>query len=205
MGHPGMMPGSSRMVSRVNRDQMIRAGNFRTFNDRREDRFESHHPFFNDQRFVGNRFVGNRFVFVDTFGFPFSYGYPYYGYYPYGYYGSYPYDYYGYRTYHERRQTYYGETPGSGGAKYGTGGATTQERYSGSTFAKGGGFKDSKYASKPGGYSSSKYASPGGDRQGQQFGRQASPPASKSFRPSPAPSRPSMPRSSPGRSFGRRR
>jgi hypothetical protein len=116
-----------------------------------------------------------------------------------------PYDYYGYRTYQERRQTYYGETPGSGGAKYGTGGATTQERYSGSTFAKGGGFKDSKYASKPGGYSSSKYASPGGDRQGQSFGRQSSPPASKSFRPSPAPSRPSMPRSSPGRSFGRRR
>jgi hypothetical protein len=116
-----------------------------------------------------------------------------------------PYDYYGYRTYQERRQTYYGETPGSSGAKYGTGGATTQERYSGSTYAKSGGFKDSKYANKPGGYNSSKYASPGGDRQGQSFGRQASPPASKSFRPSPAPSRPSMPRSSPGRSFGRRR
>src|SRR5438445_13440265 len=74
-------------------------GNFRTFNDRREDRFESHHPFFNDQRFVGNRFVGNRFVFVDTFGFPFwgwgwGWGYPYgyYGYDPYGYdyYGGFP-------------------------------------------------------------------------------------------------------------------
>jgi hypothetical protein len=115
-----------------------------------------------------------------------------------------PYDYYGYRTYQERRQTYYGESP-SGGMKYGTGGATTQERYSGSTFAKGGGFKDSKYASKPGGYSSSKYATPGGDRQGQTFGRQSSPPPSRSFRPSPAPSRPSAPRSSPGRSFGRRR
>src|SRR6266851_4483436 len=81
MSHPGMMPGSSRMVSRVNRDQMIRPGNFRTFDDR---------------RFVGNRFVGNRFVFVDTFGFPFwgwgwGWGYPYgyYGYDPYGY------DYYG--------------------------------------------------------------------------------------------------------------
>ena len=32
-----------------------------------------------------NRF--NRFVFIDTFGFPFFYPYPYYGYYPYNYYG----------------------------------------------------------------------------------------------------------------------
>ena len=77
-------------------------GNFRTFNDRREDRFESHHPFSNDRRedrledrrffrnrFVSNRFVSNRFVFIDTFGFPFwgwgwGWGYPY-GYYGYGY------------------------------------------------------------------------------------------------------------------------
>jgi hypothetical protein len=116
-----------------------------------------------------------------------------------------PYEYYNYRTYYERRQPYYGDTP-SGGAKYGTGGATTQERYSGSTFAKGGGFKDSKYASKPGGYSDSKYATPGGDRTGKSFGREPStPPPTRSYRPpSPSP-RPSMPRSSPGRSFGRRR
>ena len=85
-------------------------GNFRTFNDRREDRFESHHPFSNDRRedrledrrffrnrFVSNRFVSNRFVFIDTFGFPFwgwgwGWGYPY-GYYGYGY--PYGYDYYG--------------------------------------------------------------------------------------------------------------
>src|SRR5437879_5358403 len=114
MSHPGMMPGSSRMVSRVNRDQMIRAGNFRTFNDRREDRFESHHPFFNDQRFVRNRFVGNRFVFVDTFGFPFwgwGWGYPYgyYGYDPYGY------DYYGGSAYGYGDQSYgYGNGHGNG-------------------------------------------------------------------------------------------
>jgi hypothetical protein len=114
-----------------------------------------------------------------------------------------PYEYYNYRTYQERRQTYYGESPG-GGMKYGTGGATTQERYSGSTFAQGGGFKDSKYASRPGGYSDSRYASPGGDRTGKSFGRQASPPPSGSYRPSPGP-RPSAPRSSPGRTFGSRR
>jgi hypothetical protein len=114
------------------------------------------------------------------------------------------YEYENYRTYQERRQTYYGQAPG-GGAKYGTGGATTQERYSGSTFARSGGFKDSKYASKPGSYGSSKYATPGGDRSPQTFGQhQASPPPSRSYRP-PSPSRPSMPRSSPGRSFGRRR
>jgi hypothetical protein len=113
-----------------------------------------------------------------------------------------PYEYYGYRTYYERRETYYGQTL-SGGARYGTGGATTQERYSGSTFAKGGGFKDSKFASRPGGYNDSRYATPGGDRAGKSFGRQ-SPPPSQSYHP-PAPSRPSMPRSSPGRSFGRRR
>ena len=115
-----------------------------------------------------------------------------------------PYEYYNYRTYHERRQTYYGEAPG-GGARYGTGGTATQEHYSGSTFAKSGGFKDSKYANKPGGYNSSKYATPGGDRTGQQFGRQSSPPSQpRSFRPTPAPSRPA-PSRSPGRSFGRRR
>ncbi|HTS65226.1 MAG TPA: hypothetical protein VMH28_24560 [Candidatus Acidoferrales bacterium] len=115
------------------------------------------------------------------------------------------YEYENYRTYQERRQTYYGEAPG-GGAKYGTGSATTQERYSGSTFARSGGFKDSKYASKPGSYGSSKYASPGGDRSPQTFGKHQAgppPPSSHSYRP-PSP-RPSMPRSSPGRSFGRRR
>ena len=114
------------------------------------------------------------------------------------------YEYENYRRYEDRRQTYYGDT--GSGAKYGTGGATTQERYSGSTFAKSGGFKDSKYASKPGSYGSSKYATPGGDRTPKSFGQhQASPPppSTHSYRP-PAP-RPSMPRSSPGRSFGRRR
>ena len=111
------------------------------------------------------------------------------------------YEYYNYRTYYDRRQTYYGNE-GSSAPKYGTAGTTTQERYSGSTFAKSGGFKDSKYASKPGGYSDSKYATPGGDRTPKSFGQHQATP-SPSYRP--APSRPSAPRSSPGRSFGRRR
>jgi len=33
-----------------------------------------------------HRFSRDRFIFIDTFGFPFFYPYPYYGYYPYGYY-----------------------------------------------------------------------------------------------------------------------
>src|SRR6266568_9558594 len=97
------------------------AGNFRTFNDRREDRFESRHPSFNDRRedrlearrfvnnrfvnnrFVNNRFVNNRFVnnrsrvvFIGSFGFPGWWGWGWgWGWgYPYGYYGyGYPYGY----------------------------------------------------------------------------------------------------------------
>src|SRR5437870_8390737 len=38
-----------------------------------------------DDRF--RRFHNRTFVFVDTFGFPLFYPYPYYGYYPYDYYG----------------------------------------------------------------------------------------------------------------------
>jgi len=93
-------------------DRDDRFRRFNRFNDRREDRFESRHPFFNDRRedrfedrrFFRNRFVSNRFVFVDSFGFPFwgwgwGWGYPYgyYGYgYPYGYGDGYGYGGYGY-------------------------------------------------------------------------------------------------------------
>jgi hypothetical protein len=44
----------------------------------------------------GNR-SGNQFIFAGGLGFPFSYGYPYYGSYPYGYYSqpAYGYGYYG--------------------------------------------------------------------------------------------------------------
>ena len=47
---------------------------------------------------------------------------------------------------------------------------------------KSGGFRDSKYASKPGGYRDSKYATPGGNSAPKHFGN----------RPSSAPS-PSLP------------
>jgi hypothetical protein len=120
------------------------------------------------------------------------------------------YEYYDYRTYQQRNQTYYGRDTETSSPKYGTAGSTTQERYSGSTFAKGGGFKDSKYASKPGGYRDSQYSTPmarqpGADHGPRKFGSgsSAAPPPSRSYRPSPSP-RPSMPRS-PGRSFGSRR
>ena len=102
-----------------------------------------------------------------------------------------------YRGYQSRGQTYYGRD-------YGTQGQATRERYSGSSYAKGGGFRDSQYASKPGGYRDSKYATPGNSAP-KQFGRRpdAAPP---SYRPAPRSSpRPSMPRSMPsGRRFGRR-
>src|ERR1035437_10222606 len=97
--------------------------------------------------------------------------------------------------------------------KYGTSGTATQEHYSGSTFAKSGGFKDSKYASKPGGYRDSQYSTPmakdpNADHSPRKFGSgsspSAAPPPSRSYRPAPPPYRPPAPRS-PGRSFGRRR
>ncbi len=113
----------------------------------------------------------------------------------------------GYRTYRDRGQTYYG---GSGsGQKYGTQGSTTQERYSGSTFSRNGGFRDSQYASKSGGYRSSRYSSPGArnpdiDSAPRRYGsgsERAMPPPARSYRPAPS-YRPPM-RSMPRR-FGRR-
>jgi hypothetical protein len=108
----------------------------------------------------------------------------------------------GYRTYQNRGQTYYGQEPGASTPKYGSQGTATENRYSGSTYAQGGGFRDSKYASKPGSYRDSKYASPGArdanaDHSPKRFGSGSRPEA-----PRPMPSRPPM--RSPGRSFGRR-
>jgi hypothetical protein len=51
------------------------------------------HRFFNDRDHHFRRFHNRTFIFVDTFGFPFFYPYPNYGYYPYAYYGH---DDYGY-------------------------------------------------------------------------------------------------------------
>jgi hypothetical protein len=103
-----------------------------------------------------------------------------------------------YRNYRSRGQTYYGRD-------YGTQGKATQERYSGSSYSRSGGFRDSQYASKPGKYRDSEYATPGGGSSSPRtFGRQ-----SEGYRPSARPSRstprPSMPRpSSAPRRFGRR-
>ena len=123
-------------------------------------------------------------------------------------------EYHEYYTYRQRNETYYGRDTATQAPKYGTSGTATQERYSGSTFAKSGGFKDSKFASKPGGYRDSQYSTPAArdpnaDHSPRKFGSgsspSAAPPPSRSYRPAPTPYRPSMPRSSPGRSFGRRR
>jgi hypothetical protein len=114
----------------------------------------------------------------------------------------------GYRTYQSRGQTYYGQEPGGSAPKYGSQGTATQNRYSGSTYAQGGGFRDSKYANKPGSYRDSKYASPGArdpnaDHSPKRFGSGSRPEAPRAApAPRPMPSRPPM--RSPGRSFGRR-
>jgi hypothetical protein len=117
-----------------------------------------------------------------------------------------------YRTSRSRGETYYGRESGSG-QKYGTQGATTQQRYSGSSYAERGGFKDSKYASKSGSYRDSQYATPAQrnpdiDRSPRSFGRNSeprySPPPSRTYRPSPAPRQPFRVPSGPGRRFGRR-
>jgi hypothetical protein len=117
------------------------------------------------------------------------------------------YDWYGYRTYQQRGQTYYGRDEEGGASRYGSQGTATQERYSGSTFAKGGGFKDSRYASKSGSYRNTPFASPsarepGGDSAPRRFGRTEEP---KFHAPSPRPTpRPSFRPPSVGRRFGRR-
>jgi len=100
------------------------------------------------------------------------------------------YDWEGYRDYRSSGRTYYGRG-GDGGARWGTQGQDTVNRYSGSTFAKSGGFKDSKYASKSGSYRDSRFASPNAanpdaDHSPRRFGS-----SSGSSQPRPAPSRPS--------------
>jgi hypothetical protein len=116
-------------------------------------------------------------------------------------------DWEGYRTYQSRGQTYYGGDPGASQSapRYGSQGSATQNRYSTSTFAKGGGFKDSKYATKSGSYGDSKYATPGGDRTPKKFGSGSSRPESP--RASPPPStrpRPVYRPPSTPRRFGKR-
>jgi hypothetical protein len=112
-----------------------------------------------------------------------------------------------YRSYQSTGRTYYGRDEAAGAPKYGSQGTATADRYSGSTYAKGGGFKDSKYASKSGNYRDSRFATPGAsdpnaDHSPKRFGSGSSQPH---FNP---PSRPSAPRPSfrppsSGRRFGR--
>jgi len=72
------------MLNSASGFQRRRSGDFDR--DDRFGRFNRFRDFDRDDRFRRfNRF--NRFVFIDTFGFPFFYPYPYYGYYPYNYYG----------------------------------------------------------------------------------------------------------------------
>jgi hypothetical protein len=117
-------------------------------------------------------------------------------------------DWEGYRTYRDRGQTYYGQDYESRAPKYGTNGTTTQDRYAGSTYAQGGGFRNSPYASKSGSYRDSPYATPGARNPGEEssprsFGRnRPSPPPEHGFRP-PSPS--FRPPPSAGRRFGGRR
>jgi hypothetical protein len=112
----------------------------------------------------------------------------------------------GYRTYRDRGQTYYGGSGGTG-QQYGTRGSTTEQRYSGSTFSRNGGFKDSQYASKSGSYRGSQYSSPGSRNPGfdsspRRFGsRTPGALPGRSYRPSPSFH---MPSRSLGRRFGRR-
>jgi hypothetical protein len=127
-------------------------------------------------------------------------------------------DWEGYRTERSQGHTYYGQNAESStnAPKYGTNGTTTQERYSGSSYAKGGGFRDSEYASRSGSYRNSPYASPAArdqdaDRSPKTFGRNprsgephAAPPPEHSYHPAPRPAPRHIPSGGGGRRFGRR-
>jgi hypothetical protein len=123
-----------------------------------------------------------------------------------------PYEWEGYRSAQRSGQTYYGRDSTGGAPKYGTQGTATQDRYSGSTFAHSGGFRDSQYASKSGSYRNSPYAGPGARSPGgpeaepKRFGKSGGEPhVSPPPRYRPAPARPSFrPPSGMGRKFGRR-
>jgi hypothetical protein len=109
-----------------------------------------------------------------------------------------------YRTYSTRGQTYYGHEGPGNAPKYGSQGTTTHDRYSSSSYAKSGGFRDSQYASKSGSYRNSQYSSPSAkdpsaDHSPKTFGHSSPPsqaPPARTYRPA-------SPRSAP-RSFGKR-
>jgi len=115
-----------------------------------------------------------------------------------------------YHSWHTRGQTYYGRDFEAGGnaPKYGTNGTATQERYSGSSYAHSGGFRDSPYASKSGSFRDSPYASR--SDSGRTFGSNK-PSGEPHVAPLPQRHYTPAPRSAPrsfgggGRRFGGRR
>ena len=92
-------------------------------------------------------------------------------------------DYDGYRGARTGGHTYYGradDNPSAGASapKYGTQGASTQSRYSGSTYMRGGGFRDSQYATRSGGYRDSQFSSPSYKRRDDSPSVGSTPPRS---------------------------
>jgi hypothetical protein len=112
-----------------------------------------------------------------------------------------------YRWSRDAGHSYYGRNA-QGTPVYGSQGAATRDRYSGSSYAHSGGFRDSQYASKSGNYRSSPYASPGArdpnaDHSPRRFGRPgAEPEAPHAFHAAPRPT-PRFRPPSGGRRFGR--
>src|SRR5579883_2518783 len=114
------------------------------------------------------------------------------------------YDYEQYRDYRSRGQTYYGRDESSSAPKWGTQGSSTYDRYSGSSYARSGGFRNSPFASKSGSFRSTPFATPGGESAPKRFGSHSSPPGG-GFRSAPRPRpAPSFRMPSTGRRFGRR-
>lgn len=115
-----------------------------------------------------------------------------------------------YRTYQQTGRTYYGRDAVDGLPKYGTQGTATADRYSSSSYAKSGGFKNSQYASKSGNYRDSHYATPGAsnpnaDHSPRGFGSgQSRPSEAPHYSPRPSAPRPTFRPPSGARRFGRR-
>ena len=114
-----------------------------------------------------------------------------------------------YRTYQQTGRTYYGRDAVNSLPKYGTQGTATADRYSGSSYGKSGGFRNSQYASKSGNYRDSHFATPNAgnpdaDHSPRRFGSGSRPSEAPHFTPRPAAPRPSFRPPSVGRRFGRR-
>ena len=116
-----------------------------------------------------------------------------------------------YRTYQQTGRTYYGRGDAVNSLpKYGTQGTATAERYSGSSFGKNGGFRNSQYASKSGNYRDSHFGTPNAgnpnaDHSPRRFGSGSSRPSeAPHYTPRPSAPRPTFRPPSVGRRFGRR-